>query len=62
MLASTLECAGPNCWDLPHCPYHDARYSAEEVFDLTASEEGWDRLPQNELEVLREQWLERHGF
>jgi hypothetical protein len=36
------------------------RDHAYELWTLTASEEGWDRLPENEYEELMEAWyLER---
>lgn len=59
MSIETLQCAGPACWDLPHCPYHDWQYSLDEIWAITASEEGWDMLPANEMEELYEAWLLR---
>lgn len=40
----------------------DFRYSLDEIFEMTAAEEGWDRLPASELEVIRENWFYVNGL
>ena len=38
--------------------YEVAVARLNEEFNIEAAEQGWDRLPASELEVLWERWLE----
>lgn len=65
-----LECTGANCWERGACPKHDAEYAQFvyreqyaaallDEYEVVEAEEGWDRLPEREREMLLGQWMER---